>query len=206
MKFITLNNEILDMLNKYSDWFMSQDLSKLHFNHNTEHNVDTASSIEYLNEIKSKTMGKGEGEHAGPPEIVYNCHFGPGSKSPQEQKDASTKLNDDLVKFLGARQSAVHVYYPEKGFMGWHCNWDVPGYNILINYNAGDGWFKYWDTENDSVVTMHDPEGWSAKVGYYGGKDDPVWHCAGGGPRITLGFVIPQKEMWEMMIEDISIL
>lgn len=199
MKFINLNNEILQILNQHSDWFFKQDLSKLYIDNSKEYNAESCSSIEYLHEVWNK--GK---EHKGPPEVVRNVHFGPGSKCPQEFKDTSKKLNDDLVKFLGAMFSAVHVYYPEDGFMGWHCNWDVPGYNILINYNAGNGWFKYWDTQRETEVIMRDPDGWSAKVGYYGGHDSPVWHCAGGGPRITLGFVIPDKNMWEMMVEDIS--
>lgn len=204
MKFIELNNEILNILENYSKWFFEQDLSKLHIDDVGNHTLQSASSLEYLKEIQSKPMDKAKNAHPGPPEVVRNVHFGPGSRSPQEHKDASIKINDELVKHLGAMFSAVHVYYPKDGFMGWHCNWDVPGYNILINYNAGDGWFKYWDSENESIATMYDPEGWSAKVGYYGGRENPFWHCAGGGPRITFGFVIPQKEMWEMMVEDIS--
>ena len=202
MKFIDLNNEILEILNSHSDWFFKQDLSTLYIDDHGDSNALHASSNEYLNEMLKKPMGKEKDEHAGPPEVVRNCHFGVGARSPDIFKKNSQKLNDDLVKFLGARQSAVHVYYPKDGFMGWHNNWDVPGYNILFNYSNGDGWFKYFDGQN--VKKMIDPKGWSAKVGYYGGQDNPFWHCAGGGPRITLGFVIPDRNMWEMMIEDIS--
>tara|TARA_B110000967_G_scaffold209852_1_gene268106 strand:- start:5212 stop:5829 length:618 start_codon:yes stop_codon:yes gene_type:complete len=204
MKFIPLNDEILEILKRYADWFFEQDLTQLYTDSDTTHTQESACSKEYLKEVMSKQMGKERGEHWGPPETVHNTFFGPGSKCPQEHKDASNKVNDELVKYLSALYSAVHVYYPEGGFMGWHNNWDVPGYNILINYNAGDGWFKYYDIEKDEIITQVDPVGWSAKVGYYGGKDDPTWHCAGGGPRITFGFLCPVKEMWEMMIEDLS--
>ena len=56
---------------------------------------------------------------------------------------------------------------------------------------------------------MYDSPGWSAKVGYFGGKDEGaeniVWHCAGSKlPRQTLGFVIPDRDMWQMMIDDID--
>ena len=56
------------------------------------------------------------------------------------------------------------------------------------------------------VVTIHDPVGWNVKIGYYGGKDEtPYWHTAGSrGPRQTFGFVIPDKDLWEDMVEDIS--
>ena len=31
------------------------------------------------------------------------------------------------------------------------------------------------------------------------------WHTAGSrGPRQTFGFVIPDKDLWESMVEDIS--
>ena len=36
-------------------------------------------------------------------------------------------------------------------------------------------------------------------------KDNVYWHCARAyEDRLTLGFVIPDENMWEMMIEDIS--
>ena len=202
MRFIDLNDEILEILNRHSDWFFNQDLSKLHIDITGDSDFEHSRSFDYLKEMLDKPMGKGEGEHHGPPEVIKNAHFGPGSRCPQKFKDESKKFTDELVKFLGARQSAVHVYYPEDGYMGWHNNWDVPGYNILFNYNTGGGQFEYWD--GISITTLPDWPGWSAKVGYYGGQDEPFWHCAGGGPRITAGFVIPDKGMWEMMIEDIT--
>ena len=204
MKFIQLNDEIIEILDNYRKWFFDQDLSQLFIDDVGGHTIESAQSLDYLKEVMSKPLDKAKNAHSGPPEVVRNVFFGIGSKCPQEHKDASAKVNDDLVKYLGAKFSAVHVYYPEDGFMGWHCNWDVPGYNILINYNAGNGWFSHYDKETESIIKLSDPKGWSAKVGYYGGRDDPFWHCAGGGPRITFGFVIPNKDMWEMMIEDIS--
>lgn len=202
MRFIDLNPEILEILNRHSEWFFDQDLSELYIDQRGDSEREHSRSFEYLKEMLEKPMGKGEGEHHGPPEVVRNAHFGPGSKCPQKFKDESSRFNDELVKFLGAKYSAVHVFYPEDGYMGWHNNWDAPGYNILFNYNKGDGYFEYWDGE--IITTLPDWQGWSAKVGYYGGQDEPFWHCAGGGPRITLGFVIPDKNMWEMMVEDIT--
>jgi hypothetical protein len=202
MRFIGLNDDILDILQPHSDWFFNQDLSELFVDQKGDKDAEYSRSWEYLQEMLEKPMGKGDNEHHGPPEIIRNVHFGVGAKSPKKFRDAAEKLNDDLVKFLGARQSAVHVYYPEDGYMGWHNNWDVPGYNILFNYNKGNGYFEHYD--GTAITRLPDPGGWSAKVGYYGDQSDPYWHCAGGGPRITLGFVIPDKNMWEMMIEDIS--
>ena len=54
---------------------------------------------------------------------------------------------------------------------------------------------------------MQDKPGWTAKVGYFGYNDDDIfWHSARTYDefRLTCSFVIPHKEMWEMMIEDIE--
>ena len=80
----------------------------------------------------------------------------------------------------------------------------VQVHNILLSHSDGGGFFKYL-TEDGSIETMNDPAGWNAKVGYYGAKMIHNQHCAGStSPRQTIGFVIPDKDMWEMMIEDIS--
>jgi len=202
MRFIDLNDEILEILDRHSNWFFDQDLSELYIDQKGDSDQEQSQSFEYLKEMLAKPMGKEDGQHAGPPEVIRNVHFGPGSKSPEKFKAESKRFNDELVKFLGAKFSAVHVYYPEDGYMGWHNNWDCPGYNILFNYNIGNGYFQYWDGQ--IITTLPDWQGWSAKVGYYGGQDNPFWHCAGGGPRITVGFVIPDQGMWEMMVEDIT--
>lgn len=204
MNFIKLNSEILKILDDYSTWFFRQDLNTLHIDNKGNSSKEAASSLDYLQEMMSKEMGKEKGQHAGPPEVVRNAHFGPGSRCSDTFKKRANELNNDLVTFLGAAFNAVHVFYPEDGYMGWHNNWDVPGWNILLNYNQGNGWFKHYDLDSNEIVTMEDPKNvWSAKVGYYG-KDDLFWHCAGGGPRLTIGFVIPNEQMWEMMIEDIT--
>ena len=55
---------------------------------------------------------------------------------------------------------------------------------------------------------MLDTPGWSCKVGYYGRGREPdkvYYHTAGTHePRLTLGFVVPNLDIWQSMIEDIS--
>ena len=55
---------------------------------------------------------------------------------------------------------------------------------------------------------MYDEPGLTAKVGYFGTneeKDKIFWHCARAyEDRLTLGFVIPDQNMWEMMCDDIQ--
>ena len=207
MKFLNnINSELLDILNPYMDWFFSQeDINNLPVEENriNGHTIDSCCTESYLKEVMRP-------EHKGIPEVACVSNLELNMKIPKHHREKSKEICDQLVRFLGAKFNAVHVFYPKGGFMGWHNNWDCPGYNILINYNPeGDGWFKYWDAPNENIVTMYDPEGWSAKVGYYGGKNESeehhFWHCAGShSHRQTFGFVIPDKNMWEMMCEDIS--
>ena len=55
---------------------------------------------------------------------------------------------------------------------------------------------------------MYDQPGWQVKVGYFGGHHEPnkkIWHCAATNThRITFGYVIPDKFMWDMMCDDIK--
>lgn len=122
--------------------------------------------------------------------------------------DICVNKMSEFCSYLGARNNAVIMYYPENGFMGWHHNANAPGYNILLSYSEdGDGYFRYRDPITHEIVTMQDSKGWTIKVGYYGSfneTDKIYWHCARTRkPRLTLGFIVPDKSMWEMMIEDI---
>ena len=199
-----LNPELKKMLEDWQKWFDEQD------DHDTilpdpgrdfGHTLETATSSDYLEEVRKES-------HRGTPEcaIVTDFHVSPGS--PKKYRDSSLELCTNVCSFLGAKFTAVHAYYPTNGFMGWHCNWDTPGYNILLSYTKnGEGFFRH--TKDSSITTLHDTPGWSAKVGYFGGKDEDsskhVWHCAGSTePRHTLGFVIPDLDMWEMMCQDID--
>lgn len=201
-----INEELLTILNEYRAWFDEQDDHELLICDERRvqgHTLESATSEEYLNEVKKDS-------HKGTPEValVSDFHLTPGV--PKKYRDKSLELCTNLAAYLGAKFNAVHVYYPKDGFMGWHNNWDCPGYNILISYSEGDnGFFRYLDPETQEICSMEDIPGWSCKVGYYGGKKEDsslhYWHCAGSTtPRQTLGFVIPNKEMWEMMIEDIE--
>lgn len=202
-----INPELIDIMEPYMNWFFDTDYESLPTHKRgkwQEHDIHSASSKEYLLEVMANA------KHEGPPEVSKVRDLQMGPDIPRDHREKSSDINDALVKFLGAKFSAVHVFYMPTDFMGWHNNWDCPGYNILINYNPeGKGWFKYYDKAKDEIVTLHDKPGWSAKVGYYGGKDEDesvhYWHCAGSdSPRHTFGIVIPDESMWEMMVEDIG--
>tara|TARA_B100000085_G_scaffold97015_1_gene88060 strand:- start:376 stop:1023 length:648 start_codon:yes stop_codon:yes gene_type:complete len=207
MKWINMSDEILDMLNPYTDWFFKQDLEWLNElakqNEKNTNTIEHSCSDIYLKEIVDK-----DGRHEGFPEVSYSYDLQRGGL-PGEFKEKHDALQEELLMFLGARNQAVHVYYPKEGFMGWHNNWNAHGYNILLSYTKnGGGFFKYRDPATHDVVEMLDTPGWSAKVGYYGRGREPdkvYYHCAGTyEPRLTLGFVVPNLDIWRSMIEDIS--
>ena len=210
MNWVKINNkEILDILTEYSDWFFQSDLTKLTEIANSEERhqgmkLEEACGAEYLKEIVDK-----DGAHIGYPETTLSVDISTSENAPDEHKEKRSKLADELCSYLGARNQAVNVFYPEGGFMGWHNNWNASGYNILLSYSpTGNGFFRYMDPVTKEVVTMQDEPGWTCKVGYYGRGREPdkvYYHCAGSyEPRITLGFVVPHLEIWRSMIEDIS--
>lgn len=120
-------------------------------------------------------------------------------------------LTKKLLHYLGAQCCALNALYPDKGFIGWHTNANAQGYNLLFTYSHdGDGFFKYRDKDTGEIVTLPDRKGWSAKVGYYPSRTEEIrenqfWHCAySNKKRITIAFVIPDKQMWELVIEHLQ--
>lgn len=211
MKWVDIHNqELLDILTAYSDWFFTTDLEPLEKvcdnpKRHCDTKIDDGCSHKYLLEILNKRE-----EHIGFPEKAFSVDLAREERVPSEHKKKRLEICTTLCSYLGARNQAVNVFYPAGGYMGWHTNWNAHGYNILLSYSkTGNGFFRYKNPLlNRKIVTMDDRPGWSCKVGYFGNKQehsDIYYHCAGSyEPRITLGFIVPHKEMWEDMIEDIS--
>lgn len=120
------------------------------------------------------------------------------------------KINQRIGRHLGIRNQALSMYYPENGYIGWHHNGNAPGYNILLTYSLdGEGGFSFWDYKTESIKTIPDKVGWNAKVGYYPSeRKEPnrvYWHMAKTkSPRVSLAWVIDQKDMWKNMIDEIT--
>ena len=210
MKWVNIENkEFLDILTDYSDWFFASDYSKLaeisnHWGRHRGMDVEEACSEKYLKHIVDK-----DGKHIGWPEVTKSVDIASDEQVPKDHKQKRNELDQELCQFLGAKNQAVNVFYPEGGYMGWHNNWNAPGYNILLSYSkTGNGFFRYLDPLTKEIITMEDKPGWTCKVGYYGKGREPdkvYYHCAGTyEPRVTLGFIIPHLDLWRNMIEDIS--
>ena len=199
MKSIEIKNkDLINLLNDYSDWFESIDKSLIKVEGEKDEN-EYYTSDEYLEKIDKE-------KHKGFPEKVHGIDLVFCNSTDNDIRKRIRKVDLDFNSVLGSERCAVKMYYPKGGYMGWHNNHNASGYNILLSYNKnGKGFFRY---KTDKTYTMYDKPGWTAKVGYYGNNKEPdklFWHCARAyEDRLTLGFVIPDKSFWKMMIEDIE--
>ena len=193
------NKDLVNLLNDYSNWFESVNKSSIKVLGKKDEN-EYYTSDNYLKKIDKKN-------HEGFPEKTHGIDLVFCDSTDNEIRKRIRKIDLDFNSILGSKHCAVKMYYPAGGYMGWHNNHNASGYNILFSYTKnGNGFFRY---KTDKTYTMHDKPGWTAKVGYYGNNKEPdklFWHCARAyEDRLTLGFVIPDRSFWEMMIEDIEL-
>jgi hypothetical protein len=134
----------------------------------------------------------------------------------EEIRARDEALDDELQTFLGAKFCALKAFYPQHGHIGWHNNWNAPGYNIIFTYSEkGDGYWRHIEPNTSSGITpnlsamVHIPDapGWHCKVGYFGSKkelDRVKWHCAyTNEPRLTVSYVIQDQGIWQNMVQEI---
>ena len=209
-----LHPDLLQILNEFSDWFFARDNADLEksIGKNTKmHHVsvkekyDEATSHEYLLEALKTPERYGYPAYSWGLELAHDDRF----YDAPEVKSRAYKTNDKLMNFFGARNNALQMYYPEGGFIGWHNNGNARGYNIVLSCNpSADGEFEHWDHVNNKLNVFKDQPGWNCKVGYFGGFDEPekvYWHCARTrSPRLTLSYVIFDKNIWQDMVDDIN--
>lgn len=123
---------------------------------------------------------------------------------------ALKKFGNKLQRRLCAQGNALFAIYPPGGYIGWHHNGNAPGYNILFSYSQdGKGWFKYYDYADKEIKTIYDEPGWNVKVGYYPNQEaEPervYWHSAyTENTRVSIAFIVNDRDLWLSMIDDIS--
>ena len=127
------------------------------------------------------------------------------------------KFGKLIANLIGARVCALKMYYPAGGYIDWHTNWDVPGYNIIFTFSKnGKGHWRHIDPSNaldvvprpEKLVHIEDVPGWHCKMGYFGSKDQTdkiVWHSAFTfEPRVTISYVIHERAVWENLLEELQ--
>ena len=120
-----LNQEVLDIVEPFSDWFFKQDKSLINLNGEPDEN-EYYTSDEYLESINKE-------KHIGYPEKAHGVDLTDIKSTPLEFREMITDTTKSLNTFFGAKFNAVKMYYPAGGYMGWHNNHNVPGYNILLS-------------------------------------------------------------------------
>lgn len=202
------NKELIKTLDWFAEWMFSHDqsvLDNLKFP-NCESNVEEATSIEYLRSLQEKHVL----ESGFPLDLFgYDINAGKISEMPDGWNSIALELDKRMISAIGVEFSALKMYYPTDGYIGWHNNCNCPGQNLLLTYSkTGNGYFEYVDPVSKEIIRMEDRPGWTAKVGYYGSDKEPdkiIWHCARTyEPRITISYVVRDQSMWEFMVEDIQ--
>lgn len=121
--------------------------------------------------------------HAGFPERYYSINIPALAKEhPDIWMDYLDRLKNETATLLGAHTSALSLFYPPTGFVGWHTNENCSSYQILFTWSeTGEGFFRYRDPITQDVVTLNDKPGWNVRAHYFGSADEPdyrFWHCA----------------------------
>lgn len=94
-----------------------------------------------------------------------------------------------FISELGGNSSAVFLYYPPGGFVGWHTNQNNSGYQFIFTYSKeGNGYFQYYDKSKAEIIRTNDLPGWKCHYHHFG-EDTPdhCWHSAyTNEPRLTI--------------------
>ena len=144
-------------------------------------------------------------EHIGFPEEGYGFQVTDGvTHRPEIFKPLEDLTKNQLPRVFGANGNSLTAYYPPKGFVGWHTNWNAFGYQIILTWSeSGDGYFTYYDKKNNEFVKHEDVKGWQARYYRFGRKDEPEHHCWHAAwtecPRFTLAFKFPYGKYSEFV-------
>ena len=159
---------------------------------------------DYLKEMGSK-------EHIGPPEHFSSVVLSYLSRANQSVWGKYVEeVKHSTAKILGAHTSALALYYPPEGFVGWHTNEDAASYQILFTWSeTGDGYFRYRDPETKTLVTLQDRPGWNVRYHYFGNtNEDKLWHCAYTKcSRFSFAYKFigeESKPLFEMALDEIK--
>lgn len=194
------NEEILNFLNK-QNFYDIMDLDAIREKLLNARNIsDYYVSEDYAKEIVNKGV-----YHTGLPEKQYLWNIADDLNKSEELINFLKKL----PMLLCGKQMAALSYYPPGGYIGWHNNANVPGYNLILTWSkTGDGYFTYINSENE-FVKIKDKPGWSAKCCYFAPYTEPekvCYHMAYTDcDRLTFAMIFGKnEELWKDIIYELS--
>lgn len=172
--FVIRNKIVQDILEEYRyNYFDRYDVSKACKFSGENEKAEKWVSDEYLNAL----IATGR-KHNGFPNAAKCYHIKPsncilsGEDKIQFSEDwfnIDTKIRLEL----GCLECPLSAVYPPTGFIDWHNNANQPCYVLIFTWSeTGDGWFKWYDFENEKIMTIPDQKGWSLKAGYFGTYDE----------------------------------
>lgn len=202
MQKININNEELkSFLQKVLDKYIC---CEKNWNFDPFEQTKYYVGTEYLNEIQLNG-------HAGLPErsvlkLLQDDVEGISKREHIEYKHIRLSLSSGLRKIFPVWHLTLMSLYPPGGYIGWHSNYDVPGYNVILTWSeTGDGFFRYVDPKTREIITMQDTPGWSCKMGYFGSGNEELWHCAYTNcRRATIAFRFENKDAQDLAKGTIS--
>lgn len=204
----SIHPDLLSILDNFQKWFFQQDLQSIRI----DRRDDFKKGLSYMECTERPYLKEAlpTPDRFGYPRDCYGTDMNTQPNHiPNHFHPILKTLDDDLITFLGARNNALKMYYPPKGFIGWHNNGNAHGYNIVMTYSKdGNGSFYSYDIKNDNIIEYKDKIGWTIKVGYFGHFKEPdkvYWHSAKTeSDRLTLSYIIYDKNLWENMVEEIE--
>lgn len=215
MNFIPIiNQKLQDILNNFKDELLSQDLSLLNLDKINDIDYNHFCSLEHLANIKNKIIGRPLNQRtvglSGTPLHELNLKLNLSLAEWDDHKGYYIIRPGMVTERKGMfDKNALATVYPKNGYMEWHTNADVPGYNVLFTWSEnGQGFFRYKDPITDEIITMQDRPGWTCKTGYFGNRlevDKIFWHCCATDElRITIAWVFPSLEAADHFKEKIQ--
>ena len=231
---LTIPTDLLKPLNEYKDFVLNNRPDKNVPSWRTKGKFLKEGRPEYSTSVEClKSMDPNIHDGFPPDSFGYDLNYSTmkrtleveGHKWPQEEQDwmkkyieMSEHIDDTIGTYIGYKFCALKMFYPEDGYIAWHTNWNVPGFNCLFTWSDGSGYWRHLDASQEQpgsiqpdpetkLVHLQDKDGWHCKLGYYGMKEEHnkiMWHSAYGGPRITLGFVVFDKNIWDDIVEEIT--
>lgn len=230
---LTLPADLLTYLNEYQEFIAANPPNEKLPNFRMKGKFHSEGRSEYAASIECLESTPAESHDGFPPdsygydlneETLKRVLLNEGHNFSDDEKEWIQKyiekskwVDDKIGTWIGFKFCALKMFYPADGYIAWHTNWNVPGFNCLFTHSNGDGYWRHIDSSeepegsfrapSDKLVHIQDVDGWHCKLGYYGEKKEHnkiMWHAAYGGPRITLGFVVGDPDIWEDIVEEIT--
>ena len=158
---LTLPTVLLTVLNEYSEWVSDNPPDKTLPNWPVKGKFKKEDRSEYAASIECLKSTPADSHDGFPPDSYgYDLNEPTlrrtlemeGHRFSKDEKEWIQKyieksqwLDDNLGAYIGYKFCALKMYYPADGYIAWHTNWNVPGFNCLFTWGDGNGYWRHLD-------------------------------------------------------------